>query len=285
MVQVKTFFDKDTFTLTHVVYDQVSRDAIVIDPVLDLDTLAWSTQTHSLEIVDDFLQKEQLTLHYVIDTHVHADHLSGMQYLKAKYGAPLVINSAITRVQKTFSKIFHLADFPVDGSQFDMLVDDGDILSAGTLIIHVLHTPGHTPACTSYRIDDMVFTGDTLFVPDIGTGRCDFPEGSAQDLYHSVMQKIYTLSDSTRIFPGHDYPGQRELVTETTVGKSKAENVDLPASRSEEDYVAFMLRRDGKLAPPRLIYPSVQINIAAGNLPNKENNGMSYLKIPISSRD
>ena len=283
MATVKTFFDKQTFTLTHVVYDPGTRDAVVLDPVLDLDTIGWKTYTNSLSELDKFIEAEGLKLHYVLDTHIHADHLSGMQYLKDRYKIPLVINSAITVVQETFKEVFNLSDLPVDGRQFDILVSDGDQLKAGSLTIDVITTPGHTPACTTYKIDDAIFTGDALFIPDIGTGRCDFPKGSAEDLYDSVVDKLYSLPDDTRVFPGHDYPGGRDLRVETSIAESKQSNVDLPASRSKDDYVSYMNKRDSGLAPPKLIYPSVQVNLTAGQLPDAQSNGMRYLKIPIAT--
>jgi len=282
MVEVKTFFDKQTFTFTHLVYDVDTKDAVVFDPVLDLDTIGWRTYKDSLNTLDGFISANQLKLHYVLDTHIHADHLSGMQHLKEKYKVPVVINAAITVVQETFKDVFNLGeDFDVTGSDFDVLVKDGDQLDAGSIKIEVLHTPGHTPACTTYKIDDNLITGDALFVPSIGTGRCDFPKGSAKDLYQSVTKKLYSYSDDTKVFPGHDYPGNRELQTFTTIGESKASNVDLPAGRSEDEYVKFMENRDSKLPLPRLIYQGVQVNLTAGQLPKKESNGQSYLKIPI----
>jgi len=282
MVEVKTFFDEQTFTLTHLVYDPSSKDAVVFDPVLDLDTIGWKTYTSSLQALDAFIAENNLKLHYVLDTHIHADHISGMQHLKEKYKAPLVISSAIKTVQSTFKEVFNFADdFDTSGSDFDVLVSDGDMLAAGTIDIEVLHTPGHTPACTTYKIETKLFTGDALFVPSIGTGRCDFPKGSANDLFASVTKKLYTLPDNTKVFPGHDYPGNRDLQTFTTIGESKLSNVDLPASRSEEDYVSFMNNRDAKLQLPRLIYQGVQVNLTAGKLPKAESNGVHYLKIPI----
>lgn len=282
MVKVKTFFDEQTFTLTHLAYDPSSKDAVVFDPVLDLDTIGWRTYTTSLQTLDAFLAANQLKLHYVLDTHIHADHISGMQYLKEKYKVPLVINSAIKVVQSTFKEVFNFADdFDTSGSDFDVLVSDGDQLKAGSITIDVLHTPGHTPACTTYKVDNNLFTGDALFVPSIGTGRCDFPKGSATDLYASVTKKLYSFPDDTRVYPGHDYPGNRELQTFTTIGESKASNVDLPLSRSEEEYVKFMNNRDAKLQLPRLIYQGVQVNLTAGKLPKAESNGTHYIKIPI----
>ena len=284
MVEVKTFFDKRTFTLTHLVYDVKTKDAVIFDPVLDLDTVGWRTYTDSLNELDSFIDEKQLKIHYVLDTHIHADHLSGMQHLKEKYNAPLVINAAITIVQDTFKEVFNLGEnFDTSGKDFNVLVKDGEQLVAGALQIEVLHTPGHTPACTSYKIENNLFTGDALFIPDIGTGRCDFPKGSAKDLYHSVTHKLYPLADDTKVFPGHDYPQGRELQTFTTIGESKQMNVDLPAGRSEKEYIEFMQDRDSKLSLPKLIYQSVQVNLTAGQLPEKESNGQSYLKIPITS--
>ena len=284
MVTIKTFVDKETGTLTHLVYDKKTKDAIVFDPVLDLDTIGWRTHKNSLYTLDGFISEQQLKLHYVLDTHIHADHLSGMQHLKNKYNAPLVINAAITLVQETFKEAFNFdEDFDVTGSDFDVLVKDGEQLNAGSINIEVLHTPGHTPACTSYKIDDNVFTGDALFVPSIGTGRCDFPKGSAKDLYNSVTKKLYTLSDETKVFPGHDYPGKREVQTFTTIAESKQFNVDLPANRNEADYIKFIENRDKKLMYPRLIFPGVQINLTEGKLPKQESTGQSYLKIPINN--
>jgi len=282
MLEVKTFFDEQTSTLTHLVYDTSSKDAVVFDPVLDLDTIGWRTYTSSLQALDAFIAENNLQLHYVLDTHIHADHISGMQHLKEKYKAPLVISSAIKTVQSTFKEVFNFADdFDTSGSDFDILVSDGDKLAAGIINIEVLHTPGHTPACTTYKIENNLFTGDALFVPSIGTGRCDFPKGSAKDLFASVTNKLYTLPDDTKVFPGHDYPGNRDLQTFTTIGESKLSNVDLPASRSEEDYVSFMNKRDAKLQLPRLIYQGVQVNLTAGKLPKAESNGVHYIKIPI----
>jgi len=286
MVEVKTFFDQQTFTLTHLVYDAQTKDAVIFDPVLDLDTVGWRTYTDSLNKLDTFIAENQLKIHYVLDTHIHADHLSGMQYLKEKYTVPLVINAQITVVQNTFKGVFNQADsFDTSGRDFDILVKDGEQLVAGVLQIDVLHTPGHTPACTSYKIENNLFTGDALFIPDIGTGRCDFPKGSAKDLYHSVMYKLYSHVDETKVFPGHDYPQGRQLQTFTTIGESKKLNVDLPAERSEKEYIEFMHDRDAKLSLPKLIYQSVQVNLTAGQLPEKESNGQSYLKIPISGAE
>ncbi|TVQ92152.1 MAG: MBL fold metallo-hydrolase [Deltaproteobacteria bacterium] len=283
-MKIETFFDPATWTLTYVVYDEETRDAVVIDPVLDYDPLAVSTNTASNERVASFLDEHELTLHAILETHAHADHLSGSQWLKERYGAPVMIGEHIQTVQETFKGVFNLPEpFKTDGSQFERLVRDGETLDAGSLKIKVIHTPGHTPACVSYLIDDAVFTGDALFMPDFGTGRCDFPAGSAEDLYESIHEKLYHLPDETRVFVGHDYmPNGRELKFETTIGESKQKNIQLPAGRSREDFVKFRSERDKTLRPPNLIFQSVQVNIDAGHLPEADTNGIRYLRMPMN---
>ncbi|WP_428265819.1 MBL fold metallo-hydrolase [Haliangium sp.] len=282
-MQVKAFFDEPTFTLTYVVYDPESRDAVVIDPVLDFDPLTWRTSTASAEAVIEFVRAHQLDVKWILDTHAHADHLTGMDALKHRLEAPTAIGERITLVQETFKQIYHLGDVPTDGRQFDALLGDGEVLPAGSFAVKALHTPGHTPACMSYLIGDMVFTGDALFMPDYGTGRCDFPRGDAEALYDSVTTKLYTLPAPTRVFVGHDYlPGGRELAYETTIGDSLEHNVQLRAGTTKADFVAFRHTRDSSLAPPKLILQSLQVNIVAGRLPSPEDNGVSYFKIPIN---
>lgn len=283
-MQVEAFFDDGrTFTLTYVVYDEHSKDAVVIDPVLDLDTTPWRTFTESIEKVARFVAENGLKVHWVLDTHVHADHLSGAHELKERFNSKAAIGSNISVVQEIFKGAFNLArDFPTDGRQFDRLLKDGDVIEAGTLKVEVLHTPGHTPACNTYRIGDAIFSGDVLFIPDVGVARCDFPRGSARDLYRSVTQRLYTLPDETRVFVGHDYPQGREVRWMTTIGESKRHNVDLPAGRSEAEFVERINARDKQLAAPRLLFPSLQVNINAGVLPRAENNDVSYLKIPLN---
>lgn len=283
-MQVEAFFDDGrTFTLTYVVYDEHSKDAVVIDPVLDLDTTPWRTFTESIEKVARFVAENGLKVHWVLDTHVHADHLSGAHELKERFNSKAAIGSNISVVQEIFKGAFNLArDFPTDGRQFDRLLKDGDVLDAGTLKVEVLHTPGHTPACNTYRIGDAIFSGDVLFIPDVGVARCDFPRGSARDLYRSVTQRLYTLPDETRVFVGHDYPQGREVRWMTTIGESKRHNVDLPAGCSEAEFVERINARDKQLAAPRLLFPSLQVNINAGVLPTAENNDVSYLKIPLN---
>ncbi len=282
-MEIKPFYDAVTFTLTFVVFDEKTRDAVVIDPVLDYDPLGSSTSTRSVESVAAFLRKEQLTLHYVLETHAHADHLSASQWLKKHFGAKVAIGERIREVQETFKGVFDLdSAFATDGSQFDRLLADGETLAAGSLAVKVISTPGHTPACVSYLIGDAVFTGDALFMEDYGTGRCDFPRGSSAALYDSV-QKLYALPEATRVFVGHDYqPGGRELAWETTIGRSKERNIQLRASTTKLDFVAARDRRDATLAAPRLLFPSVQVNIDAGRLPKPHANGKRYLRVPLN---
>ncbi len=283
-MQIETFFDPATWTLTYVVFDEATKDAVVIDPVLDFDPLAVSVSTSSNDRVAAFVEEQGLKLGAILETHAHADHLSGSQDLKARFGADIVIGEHIQTVQQTFKGIFNLPeDFKTDGSQFDKLVTDDETFHVGSLAIKVLHTPGHTPACVSYLIGDALFTGDALFMPDMGTGRCDFPAGSAEDLYNSIAGKIYALPDETRVFVGHDYlPGGRELKWETTVAAEKEGNVQLPGNRSKDEFVQFRTARDATLNPPKLIFQSVQVNVRAGKLPEAEDNGMAYLKLPIN---
>lgn len=281
-MEIQAFFDPETFTLSYVVFDLTSRDAVVIDPVLDYDVLASTIATSSLEKVADFARDRQLRVHYVLETHAHADHLSGSQWLKERFGARIAIGERIREVQETFKHVLDLTHLATDGSQFDRLLQDGDVIEAGTLGIEVIATPGHTPACVTYRIGDALFTGDALFMHDYGTGRCDFPRGSAEALYESVAHRLYTLPDSTRVYPGHDYqPGGRAVAWETTIGRSKQENPQLSAATSKEEFVATRTARDRTLKQPRLLYPSVQVNIDGGRLPPKHANGRRYLTTPI----
>lgn len=281
-METKAFFDPDTFTLTYVVYDPASCDALVIDPVLDYDLLASTTSTRSVEQVATFIRTLELRVHWVLETHAHADHLSGSQWLKQQFGAKIAIGERIREVQATFKPVFDLPALATDGSQFDRLLADGEVLECGTLRVETIATPGHTPACVSFKIEDAVFTGDALFMHDYGTGRCDFPNGSAAALYDSV-QRLYALPDDTRVFVGHDYqPGGRPVAWETTIGRSKAANPQLRATTTRAEFVAMREGRDKTLAPPRLLYPSVQVNIDAGRMPPAHANGRHYLTIPIA---
>lgn len=281
---VREFFDKATWTLTYVVYDEETKDAIVIDPVWDYDPASSRMNTASVDDLVSFIRDHQLKVHYILETHAHADHFSGAQVLKERLpGAKVGIGSRIVDVQKIFQNVFNLdSDFETDGSQFDVLLEDGASLRAGSLALQVLHTPGHTPACSSYIIGESVFTGDALFMPDSGTGRCDFPLGSAEELYKSVHTKLYALPDHYQVYVGHDYmPGGRALSFVSTIGEEKRKNIQLTMETSKDQFVVFREARDKTLAAPRLLLPSVQVNIAAGCLPKPEINGTRYLKIPV----
>lgn len=284
MATIKEFFDKNTWTLTYVVWDESTKDAVVIDPVLDYDPAASKVWEESAKAVAEFVRGKNLKLHYILETHAHADHLSGSQVLKREFpNAKIAIGARIKDVQKVFKGVFNLGEeFKCDGSQFDKLLDDNEALKAGSLEIRTIYTPGHTPACASYLIDDAVFTGDALFMPDYGTGRCDFPAGSADDLYKSVHDRLYALPDTTKVYTGHDYlPNGRELRFVSTIGESKTKNIQLKANTTREEFVRFRTERDRTLAAPRLLLPSVQVNIDAGRLPAPESNGQRYLKIPV----
>ncbi len=283
---VKEFFDQATWTMTYVVYDAATKDTVILDPVWDYDPAASKMSSQSAEQVLAFVKKNNLKVHYILETHAHADHVSGSQILKEKLaGTKVGIGAKITEVQKVFKDVFNLdPNFKTDGSQFDILLNEEQVLEAGTLKIKTIYTPGHTPACSSYVIGDAVFTGDALFMPDYGTGRCDFPAGSADDLYTSVHDKLYKLPDDYRVFVGHDYlPNDRALAFETTIAEEKAKNVQLKHETSRTQFVEFRETRDKTLAAPRLLLPSVQVNIDAGKLPAPEKNGTSYLKIPVRS--
>jgi glyoxylase-like metal-dependent hydrolase (beta-lactamase superfamily II) len=282
-MQIQHFFDQATYTLTYVVYDETTRIGVVIDSLTDFDPASGRVDNRSSETVAAFLKEHKLTVPYVLDTHAHADHLTGLEYFRQQLGCKTVIGERITVVQQTFSEIFNLGrDFPVDASQFDILMNEGDTLDVGPFSIHAIHTPGHTPACMSYQIGDALFVGDALFMPDYGTGRCDFPGGSASDLYDSIS-KLYALPDTTRVFTCHDYqPGGRELRFVSTIGEEKASNIQLGGTTSREEYIEFRTTRDAKLSMPRLLLPSLQVNIRAGVLPEPEDNGVSYLKLPLN---
>jgi glyoxylase-like metal-dependent hydrolase (beta-lactamase superfamily II) len=284
-MNIKGLFDPATSTLTYVVSDPGTGDAVVIDPVLDYDAASSATSYDSLQKVTQYIVDENLTLRMILETHAHADHLSGSQALKARFAdATIAVSERITQVQATFREVFGLPDgFPVDGRQFDRLLKDEEIVEAGSLRIGVIPTPGHTPACTTFHIGDALFTGDTMFMPDSGTGRCDFPAGSADGLYESITERIYSFPDATRIFVGHDYqPGGRELKFETTVGAQKEGNIQLPGDRSREDFVEFREKRDAGLNAPKLLFQSVQVNIDGGKLPPAD-DGRQFLRVPINA--
>lgn len=280
---VQHFFDKDTSTLTYVVSDPASKDAVVIDPVLDYDPASSAYSEDSVIQVENYIREHNFNIHLIMDTHAHADHISGMQALKKRFPeAKTVIGKNISKVQSVFKDVFHLTDLNVTGADFDILADEDSPLNAGSIEIETLFTPGHTPACASYLIDNMLFTGDALFMPDFGTGRCDFPAGSAEDLYTSVHDKIYQLPDETRVFTGHDYqPNGRDLLFESTIAEQKKHNIHIKSATPKEEFVAFRTERDKQLKAPRLLLPSIQINIRGAEFPEPEANGTSYLKLPL----
>ena len=279
---VKEFFDPDTFTLTYLVTDLNTKDTLILDSVMDYDPAASRVSFHSAELLINYIEQQQLNVVGILETHAHADHLSAAQYLKKKYPyAPLAIGKNIVKVQGVFKEIFGLEDLSLKGDQFDLLLDEGTDYSFGSLKLRVIFTPGHTPACSSYHIGDSLFTGDALFMPDYGTGRCDFPAGSSSELWESV-QKIYRLPEETKIYVGHDYqPHGRAVKWMTSVGEQKKSNIQLSEHTTKAEFVAFRDQRDKTLKAPRLLLPSVQVNIDAGKLPAKDEKGRSFLRIPI----
>lgn len=284
-MKIKAFFEPRTATVSYVAYDEVERVGVVIDPVLDFDPASGRIGTASADQISRFLDEEGIRIPFVLDTHAHADHFSAMPYFVERYGAKTVIGQEIVAVQRVFRDLFHLGDaLKVDGRQFDLLLGDGQKLDVGPFEIEALHTPGHTPACLSYRIEDALFVGDTLFQPDYGTARCDFPGGSAEQLYASIRRLYETLPEDTRVFTCHDYqPGGRPLAFESTLREQRQSNVQLNNRTSREAFVAFRSERDRGLSMPELILPSIQVNVRAGALPEPEANGISYLKIPLNA--
>ncbi|TVS02554.1 MAG: MBL fold metallo-hydrolase [Rhodobacteraceae bacterium] len=283
--EVTAFFDEDTFTITYVVRDPNGTACAIIDSVLDFDYASGHTSTKSADEVIAFVQEKGYRVEWLLETHVHADHLSAAPYLQEKLGGKIGIGKNITVVQDTFGKVFNEGtEFERDGSQFDKLFSEGDSIHIGQLRVDVLHTPGHTPACLTYAIGDAAFVGDTLFMPDFGTARCDFPGGSADMMWDSV-QKILALPDETRIFVGHDYKaeGRDHYAWETTVGEQKAANKHVGAGATKEDFVKARTERDSQLGMPRLIVPSLQVNMRAGQMPKAEDNGTVYLKVPVNT--
>ncbi len=281
---VKAFFDNATNTVSYVVREPQGRACAIVDSVLDYDQASGRTDTSSADEIITWIKDEDLQVAWILESHVHADHLSAAPYLQEHLGGQIGIGANITIIQDTFGKIFNEGTaFQRDGSQFEALFKDGDSFHIGQMRADVLHTPGHTPACLTYVIGDAAFVGDTLFMPDFGTARCDFPGGSAEDLYNSI-QKILKLPDDTRIFVGHDYkaPGRDAFAWETTVGEQKALNIHIGAGRPMDEFVAMRTERDAGLGMPRLILPSLQTNMRAGHFPEPEDNGQSYFKVPIN---
>ena len=281
---VKHFFDEPTNTFSYVVQDPDSSACAIIDSVLDFDYAAGRTDVRSADNIIAFIREHQLDVAWILETHVHADHLSAAPYLHEQLGGKTGIGAKIIEVQEIFGKAFNAGtEFARDGSQFDTLFEEEDTFTIGQLQGRVLHTPGHTPACLTYVLGDAAFVGDTLFMPDYGTARCDFPGGDARTLYRSI-QKVLALPDQTRLFLCHDYkaPGRDTFQHETSVAEQRSKNVHVHEGISEEEFVKMRTERDATLGMPRLIIPSVQVNMRAGALPPAEENGMVYLKVPIN---
>lgn len=282
--KVTHFFDEPTNTFSYVVQDPDSRACAIIDSVLDFDYAAGRTDVRSADTIIQFVEDNGLDVEWILETHVHADHLSAAPYLHDKLGGKTGIGQKIIEVQEIFGKAFNAGtEFARDGSQFDRLFSEGDTFEIGNLKGEVLHTPGHTPACLTYVIGDAAFVGDTVFAPDAGTARCDFPGGDAHTLYRSV-QKVLALPGETRLFLCHDYkaPGRDEFVHETTVAEQRARNIHVREGVSEDEFVKLRTERDATLNMPRLILPSVQVNMRAGDMPPAEDNGQVYLKVPVN---
>jgi len=281
--QVRAFFHDPSYTVSYLVWDPATKRAAIIDSVLDFDQKSGRTSTGSAQRILDAVREIGVTVDWLLETHAHADHLSAAPFLKQHLNAPIVIGEHITSVQRVFKDVFNLSYVTADGRPFDKLVAEGEKLPLGALHFEVLHTPGHTPACVTYKIGDAIFVGDTLFMPDYGTARADFPGGDARTLYRSI-QKLLKLPDETRVFLCHDYkaPGRDRFVWETTIGAERA-NVHLQNNPSEDAYVTMREARDRTLPMPQLILPSIQVNIQAGELPPAEENGVRYLKLPLNA--
>jgi glyoxylase-like metal-dependent hydrolase (beta-lactamase superfamily II) len=281
---VSAFFDEATFTVTYVVSDPATGRAAVVDPVLDFDPASGRTSTTSADEVVAFVQDNKLGVDWVLETHVHADHLSGAPYIRETLGGKAAIGKDVTAVQEAFKGVFNLKDLATDGSQFEHLFADTETFLVGDIEAYVIATPGHTPACVTYVIGDAAFVGDTLFMPDFGSARTDFPGGSAPQLYDSI-QKILALPDDTRLFMCHDYkaPGRDVYAWETSVAEQRADNIHINDTVSRDDFVAMREGRDSQLGMPKLILPSLQVNLRAGQLPEPEDNNIRYLKLPLDA--
>ena len=283
--EVAGFFDQDSFTISYLVADPATRRCAVIDSVLDFDAASGRTRHATADRMIAKIEGDGLAVDWILETHVHADHLSAAQFLKSRFGAPIGIGAQVDRVQHNFAKLFNLdSGFVPDGRQFDHLFQDGEPFQIGKVEARVLATPGHTPACITYVIGDTAFVGDTLFMPDYGTARCDFPGGDAAELYRSI-QRIFALPPETRIFLCHDYkaPGRDEYKWQTTVAEQRAKNVHIHDGISEEAFVAMRRERDKTLSMPKLLLPAVQVNMRAGRFPEAEANGIRYLKLPVDA--
>ena len=281
---VKAFFDEATFTVSYVVSDPETSRAAVIDPVLDYDPASGRTNTNSADKLLAYVKESDLFVDWILETHVHADHLSGAPYIREVGGGRTGIGASVTAVQDTFKSVFNVKDLDVDGSQFDHLFVDSESFKLGNIDAHVLATPGHTPACITYVIGDSAYVGDTLFMPDFGTARTDFPGGDAAQLYKSI-QSIFSLPDGTRLFMCHDYkaPGRDVYAWETSVLEQRDSNIHINKNVTEQEFVALREGRDSQLGMPKLLLPAIQVNVRAGQLPEAEDNGIRYLKIPLDA--
>ena len=281
--EIHSFFDEATKSVSYILADPASKRCAVIDCVLDFDIRAARTSTDSADALIACVREQGYELEWILETHVHADHLTAAPYVKSALGGATAIGANVAKVQETFAGVFNAGpDFARDGRQFDRLFADGERFKIGELEVEVMHTPGHTPACITYVVGDAAFIGDTLFMPDYGTARCDFPNGDSGQLYRSI-QRILALPEETRLFHCHDYgPGGRDYAWESTVGQQKRENIHLKDGKSEQDFAAFRDERDATLSMPALILPAVQVNMRAGQLPPTEDNGVSYLKLPVN---
>ncbi|QWE16996.1 MBL fold metallo-hydrolase [Polynucleobacter sp. AP-Nino-20-G2] len=281
---IKDFFDPETWTYTYVVYEGDGSSCVIIDSVLNYDPKSGRTQTRSADEVIGFVQAHQLKVNWILETHAHADHLTAAPYLQSHLGGKIVIGDHITQVQGVFKGVFNLDErFKVDGTQFNHLLKDGESLAFGNLSLTAIYVPGHTPACMAYQIGDAIFVGDTLFLPDVGTARCDFPGGDAKNLYRSI-QKLLSYPVETKLYMCHDYPPDgRSAQCMTTVGEEKLKNIHVHDGVTEEQFVQMREARDKTLEMPTLILPSIQVNIRAGHFPEPDGNGISYLKIPLNA--
>ena len=284
--EIRAFFDEATNSVSYLVADPATRAAAAIDPVLGFDPVSGRIDHEGADRILSAAEEGGYSIAWILETHAHADHLSAAQYLKRRTGAKLAIGAGIRKVQGAFAPRFGADDVKPDGGDFDRLLDDGEALALGDVTIEVIATPGHTPACVSYKVSDAVFVGDTMLMPDYGTARCDFPGGDARQLYRS-MQRILSLPRETRLFMCHDYkaPGRDAFAWETTVGEQRDRNVHIAGGVGEDDYVAMRTARDATLKVPKLLYPAIQVNIRGGRLPPPEANGMRYLKLPLSLPD
>jgi len=282
---VKAFFDETTFTVSYIVSDPETRQCAIVDPVLDFDAASGRTATHSADKIIDYVISEELHVEWILETHIHADHMTAAPYLKQKLGGKTGVSDQVPLIQQTFSEVFHVEpEFSCDGSQFDKLFAEGEAFKIGEIDAKLIQTPGHTPACATYVIGDAAFVGDVLFMPDFGTARCDFPKGDARMLYQSI-QKIFALPDEMRVFTCHDYmaPGRDHYAWESTIANQKTNNIHVGGGVSEDDFVKMREARDATLAMPKLILPSVQVNMRAGDFPPAETNNIQYLKLPLNA--